>query len=135
MKIALGCDHGGINIKNAVIEMLKANDVYGYGIYSLIDFYVNYEGWTYDQVEKYIVGEGYSKDAAKEIYYIMLDDPCIYHRYFLGLVQYLEMYDSAKALLGDKFTNINFNKYMLEIGPTYFSVIEERMKAWAERVK
>ena len=27
MKIALGCDHGGINIKNAVIEMLKANNV------------------------------------------------------------------------------------------------------------
>lgn len=27
MKIALGCDHGGINIKNAVIEMLKENNI------------------------------------------------------------------------------------------------------------
>ncbi len=27
MKIALGCDHGGINIKNAIIEMLKAKNI------------------------------------------------------------------------------------------------------------
>lgn len=27
MKIALGCDHGGLNIKNAVIEYLKAKNV------------------------------------------------------------------------------------------------------------
>lgn len=27
MKVALGCDHGGLNIKNAVIEYLKDNNI------------------------------------------------------------------------------------------------------------
>ena len=117
------------------IKLLKENDVFGYGLYSLIDFYVNYEGWTYEQVEKYIVEQGYDKEAAKEIYYIMLDDPCVYHRYFLGLVQFLETYDNAKEMLGDKFSNICFNKYILEIGPTYFGIINDRMEEWAEKIK
>lgn len=116
------------------IALLKANDVYGYGLYSLVDFYVNYKGWSYSQVEAFLVGEGYDKEIAKEVYYIMLDDPCIYHRYFLGLIQYLEAYDNAKELLGDKFANIHFNKFILEIGPTYFNIINDRMVDWAKKI-
>ena len=27
MKVAIGCDHGGLNIKNAIIEYLKVKDI------------------------------------------------------------------------------------------------------------
>lgn len=37
LKIAIGCDHGGFNLKNKVIEYLKARNIEykDYGIYSL----------------------------------------------------------------------------------------------------
>ncbi len=36
MKVAIGCDHGGINLKNAVIEAIKetGNEYVDYGTYS-----------------------------------------------------------------------------------------------------
>ena len=27
MRVAIGCDHGGLNIKNAIIEYLKENNI------------------------------------------------------------------------------------------------------------
>lgn len=115
------------------VELFQYNDIFGYGIYSYIDLKVNYEGWTYDEVETYLDSLGYAS-AAEELYSIAINDPCVYHRYFIGLVQYVELQEYAKTLLGSSYTNKNFNKFMLEIGPTYFEIIEDRMVDWADLI-
>lgn len=125
-------DYSGLS-KNC-IELLKANDLYGYGLYSKIDFGVNYSGWTKEGTATFIEGEGYDADIAEELYYIAVDDPGVYHRYFLGMVQMLEAQKEAKNLLGNCYSNKNFNKFILEIGPTYFDIISDRMTDWSNKV-
>ncbi len=125
-------DYSGLS--ENCIELLKANDLYGYGLYSKVDFGVNYSGWTLADTEDFLADEGLDINAAKELYYIAVDDPCVYHRYFLGMVQMLEAQNEAKNLLGNNYSNKNFNKFMLEIGPTYFDIISDRMKEWSTLV-
>lgn len=125
-------DYSGLS--DGCVSLLKANDIYGYGLYSKIDFGVNYKGWTLRDVEKYVTSEGYDKDIAGELYTIMVNDPCVYHRYFLGMIEMIETQNHAKELLGDNYSNIDCNKFILEIGPAYYDIINERMISWAERI-
>ena len=121
--------------KASVASLFKANDIFGYGLYAYIDFKVNTNEWDYDDVCSYIEDLGYDSDVADELYSIAQNDPCVYHRYFMGLVQILELQNTASDLLGDSYSNINFNKFILEIGPTYFDIIEDYMQDWAKQVK
>lgn len=125
-------DYSGLS--EGAADLLKANDVFGYGLYSYIDLSVNYSGWSFEDVCTYMEEQGYNSEIATELYNIAVNDPCVYHRYFLGLVGMLELQKDAKELLDDSYSNINFNKFILEIGPTYFDIIEERMIAWAEKL-
>lgn len=125
-------DYSGLS--EGAIEVLKANDIYGYGLYSYLDLKVNYSGWSYKDVCDYMADLGYDEEISQELFSIAINDPCIYHRYFIGLVEMLELMDYAKELLGDSYSNINFNKYILEMGPTYYDIIKDRMSDWADRV-
>ncbi len=57
MKIALGCDHGGINIKNAVIDYLKGQGVEfkDFGCYD--DTSVDYPVYAYKVANAVSIGE------------------------------------------------------------------------------
>lgn len=125
-------DYSGLS--QGAADVLKANDIYGYGLYSYLDLKVNYSGWNYEDVCDYMIELGYDEEVSKELFSIAVNDPCVYHRYFIGLVEMLELMDYAKDLLGDDYSNINFNKYVLEMGPTYYDIIKDRMPDWADRV-
>lgn len=125
-------DYSGLS--EGAIDVLKANDIYGYGLYSYLDLKVNYSGWSYKDVCDYMADLGYDEEISQELFSIAINDPCVYHRYFIGLVEMLELMDYAKELLGDSYSNINFNKYILEMGPTYYDIIKDRMPDWADRV-
>lgn len=126
-------DYSGLS--EDAIKVLKDNNVVGYGLYSVIDMHVNLDGWSKDDVATFLDDQGYSSDAAEELFYIAIDDPTVYDRYFLGLVGIMELQKHAKDLLDDSYRNINFNKFLLEVGPTYFKIIDEKMDAWSDSVK
>lgn len=121
--------------RTSTADLFKANDLFGYGIYSYIDFHVNYNGKSYDEICQYLKDLGYDEEVAKELYSIAINDPCVYHRYFMGLVQILELQKKASYSLGNLYSNINFNKFILEIGPTYFNIIEDYMDTWIEQIR
>lgn len=121
--------------KASTAALAKANDILGYGIYAYIDLQVNFNNWDYDDVSDYLEESGYSTDLTGELYSIAINDPCIYLRYFLGLVQMIELQNTAADELDDLYTNITFNKFILEIGPTYFDIIEDYMYNWIEQIK
>ncbi len=56
MKIAIGCDHGGLNLKNIIIDYLKENK------YEVID-----EGtYSFDSCDYPIYGKRVAKDVAEK---------------------------------------------------------------------
>ena len=115
-----------------VAEMLAINDQFGFGIHSRVDLGVNYEGWSISDVEEFL--DMYLGDTtlASELYELSINDPGIYLQYFVGELELVELYDEAKELLDDDFSEKEFHEFFLSVGPTYYDIIHERMLIWID---
>lgn len=101
----------------------------------MVDIGVNYYGWNYDDTAEFLsqyVGD--DEDVISEIYYTMIDEPTVYLRYYIGYLEILSLKKEAKKTLGNAFDIKEFHKFLLEIGPCQYDVIEDRMETWMERV-
>ena len=123
----------GMNDNVALFNRL--NSCIAYDIYCLADIGINYEGWNLEDTTEFIVDLGYSKEAAKEVYEALIEDPCSYLTYYVGYLEIMEMRNTAEKELGEKFTRKSFHKFILDIGPAPFEVIYDRFDDWLENQK
>jgi uncharacterized protein (DUF885 family) len=52
----------------------------------------------------------------------------------VGYEELMELKETAQNMLGDLFYIQDFHKFLLEIGPTYFSIISDRMDGWMQKI-
>ena len=123
----------GMNDNVALFNRLTS--CIAYDIYCLADIGINYEGWNLEDTTEFIVDLGYSKEAAKEVYEALIEDPCSYLTYYVGYLEIMEMRNTAEKELGEKFTRKSFHKFILDIGPAPFEVIYDRFDDWLENQK
>ncbi len=71
-----------------------------------------------------------SEDSAEFLYYYVIENPTNYLAYYVGYLEILELQEEAMDALGDDYSNIDFNQFLLEIGPAQFYVIEDYMEEW-----
>ena len=50
----------------------------------LADIYVNYYGYTVDELASYMNDNGFNGDAAQGLYDMMIEEPGYYPQYFIG---------------------------------------------------
>lgn len=122
-------------MKDSVALFNRLNSCIAYDIYCLADIGINYEGWNLDDTTKFIVDLGYSKDAAKDVYESLIEDPCSYLTYYIGYLEIMEMRNTAEKELGNSFTRKSFHKFILDIGPAPFDVIKNRFYEWINMQK
>ena len=72
------CDFGGSQYAAQLGQLLKINEDLGYLLYGRIDLGVNFEGWTEDDVKKYLEKSGYGTDIAEDIMTTVIGDPGVY---------------------------------------------------------
>lgn len=48
----------------------------------------------------------------------------------MGYLEILNMQSEAKKTLGSRYTNMEFNRFLLDIGPAPFSVIKPYFNEW-----
>ncbi len=114
-------------------KLAYANDQYSFGLYSRVDLGIHYEGWDVDDVNNFLGKHGMNDiELAKELYDTMIDEPAVYLQYFIGCLEIIELRDKAEEEL-DSFDEIEFHKFFLEIGPTYFDIIEDELDQWIEK--
>ena len=63
----------------------------------------------------------------------MIDEPTVYMRYYVGYLEIAALRDSAMEALGSGFDIKEFHRFILEIGPCQFEIIEDRMEDWIDR--
>ena len=78
-------------------------------IYSMIDYYIFIEGYTVDDVKKLLNKYGYNKDAAEEIYNMIIEIPSQYSSYGYGKVVFVKIHDDAKKALSYYYDEIDYN--------------------------
>lgn len=125
--------YSGMN--SSLAKAFEYNTSCNFALYCMVDIGVNYYGWDYDDTADFLsqyVGD--DEDVISEVYYTMIDEPTVYLRYYIGYLEILSLKKEAKKTLGKAFDIKEFHKFLLEIGPCQYDVIEDRMQSWMERV-
>ncbi len=115
-------------IDSVLADFLEANNVVILCMYARTDIGIHYEGWTRDQVVAYVTNFIGDEAVADEIYDTLLEEPAIYLPYAVGYLEIMELRAQAERTLGDDFVVKDFHKFLLDIGPAQFGIIDSYMK-------
>ncbi len=114
-----------------VADLLENNMVVNLCMYAKIDIGVNYYGWGLKDISKFLANYGISdEDAIKRLQASMIEEPANYLKYTLGYLEFVALRDKAKKELGDAFDLKEFHKFLLDIGPAQFDIINNRLDDW-----
>jgi len=123
-------------IDENLADFLEVNNAVILCMYARADIGIHYEGWTKKKVVEYIKNFIGDEKVAGLIYDTLLEEPAIYLPYAVGYLEIMELRQEAEQAFGDKFIAKDFHRFLLDIGPAQFGIIEKYLKLWVEnRVK
>lgn len=125
------------NADSDLLSLMQHNNSANLGIYALLDFYINYEGQTLDQITRWLSNfyDINNQDDITELYYYIVSQPCNYLTYYVGYLEILNLKAEAQEALGDSFDLKKFHAFLLEIGDAPFYIIREYMYGWISSCK
>ena len=118
-----------------VREMYIAGTLQNIAFSCLADIYVNYYGYTVDELASYMNDNGFNGDAAQGLYDMMIEEPGYYPQYFIGYLEFVELRDYAEEKLGADFDEVAYHKVILETGPCDFDTLRTQVDRYIETVK
>lgn len=101
---------------------------------SLMDIYVNYYGYSVDELADYMNSIGYDGSVAQGLYDLFVEEPGYYPQYFIGYLEFEELRDYAEEKLGDSFDEAAYHKVILETGPCDFEILRTQMDKYIDSV-
>lgn len=100
-------------------------------LYSKVDLGINYYGWDKAKAAQYLAKYGITDSSAVQgIYEAMIAEPCTYPKYSLGCAAVMEFKNTAQTALGDKFKIKEFHRFLMELGPVQFDIVEKKLQEW-----
>lgn len=117
-------DYAGLDAN--VASMLSHNQAATLSLYASSDIGLHYYGWTKEDMYAFWSGYGITNtDTIDEITQLILSEPGNYLKYYVGYLEFLNLQDTAKLSLGEKFSLMEFHRTLLDIGPAPFPIIEK----------
>lgn len=117
-----------------VSKILLNNQIATLCLYAKCDLNINYYGWDLDAAKKYLKGFGITDNkVCANIFNSMIQEPCSYLKYTLGYLEISILRQKAETKLGTKFSAKEFNKFILDMGPCQFSILEKYMNKWMQK--
>ena len=96
------------------------------GLYAFADVGIHYDGWTLTDTIRFFSNYGINDtEAIQEIYELIISDPANYLKYYVGYVELLELKKEIANQLGDAFSQKEFHKAVLDVGPAPFPIIRK----------
>ena len=116
-------------------EFYKTASMLSYDAYCLCDIGINYNDWDRTRTRTFLATLGYDVNTSDQIFNSMIENPCAYIKYYLGYLEIMDMRNRAESELGDNFDLKSFHKFILDIGPAQFEIINSRFEKWLEDQK
>lgn len=117
-------------IDENLADFMETNNKVMLCMYARADIGIHYEGWTKMDTAAFIVPYVGDEKIANSIYDTLLEEPAIYLPYAIGYLEIEELRKEAEETLGNKFNAKEFHKFLLDIGPAQFDIIEEHLQDW-----
>lgn len=106
--------------------LLQKNNSIILGLYAVADIGIHYDGWTLEDTVKHFAAYGIDDEAViAEIYNYILGDPANYLKYYVGYLEILELKKDYMKQQGEDFSQKEFHKELLEVGPAPFEMVRE----------
>lgn len=113
-------------LDRASAGLLQKNASLMLGVYAFCDIGIHYYGWNQDKTAQFLSRYGIeTPDVVYEIFHYILADPANYLKYYAGYLEFLELKKEAIRSLGNDFSQIQFHKMVLDIGPAPFDIIRK----------
>lgn len=113
-------------------DLLQHNSAFTLALYAILDVNIHYEGWDIKQVGDYLNQYFRINDSSviTSIYYDIAENPANYLEYYVGYLEILNLQREAMKTLGSRYSAMEFNRFLLDIGPAPFSVIKPYFTEW-----
>lgn len=96
------------------------------GLYAAADIGIHYDGWSVPDTVRFFSDYGIKDtDAIQEIYNLILSDPGNYLKYHVGYLEFMELKKKAMKIDGDEFSQKNFHRAVLDVGPAPFDIVSK----------
>lgn len=119
-----------------VAEFIEASMTANMSLYCRLDMGIHYQGWNLSDTAKYLKNYGIEDSkTVKVLYSTMIEEPALYPQYGIGYLEIVNLKNTAKKELGEKFAIKDFHKFVLDIGPAPFDIIGDRLNDWIESRK
>lgn len=108
--------------------LLQKNNSIILGLYAAADIGIHHDGWSLEDTIEHFATYGIEDEAViAEIYQYILGDPANYLKYYVGYLEILELKKEYMKQKGNEFSQKEFHKELLEIGPAPFEVVLKYM--------
>lgn len=107
--------------------LYRSDSIINLALSSRIDIGVNYEGWTLEDTCRYFEELGFNSYYASDIYSYVVEAPANYLSYFIGYLEIEKLKQEYKNLKMENYTDKDFHKALLDIGPGDFETIRKYM--------
>lgn len=96
------------------------------GLYAAADIGIHYDGWSVPDTVRFFSDYGIKDTyAIQEIYNLILSDPGNYLKYYVGYLEFMELKKKAMKIDGDEFSQKNFHRAVLDVGPAPFDIVSK----------
>lgn len=106
--------------------LFQKNSSLTLGLYAAADIGIHYDGWSVPDTVRFFSDYGIKDtDAIQEIYNLILSDPGNYLKYYVGYLEFMELKKKAMKIDGDEFSQKNFHRAVLDVGPAPFDIVSK----------
>lgn len=112
---------------DSLCQLYQADTIINLALCSRIDMGVNYEGWTLADTCKFFEDNGFNSTYAADVYTYVVETPANYLSYFIGYLEILDLKKAYKNQEMENYSEKDFHKILLDIGPADFETIRKEM--------
>lgn len=119
----------GLGLEGDLAVMERLYNSLNIALHAYIDLSVHYSGWDAEKVQDFLTNYGIaSSEVARMMLERMVEDPANYLSYYVGNLEFSRLRDQAEKLWGDAYSLKEYHRFVLDLGPAPFYLIEKRMK-------
>jgi uncharacterized protein (DUF885 family) len=109
----------------SLCTLYQSDTIISLALSSRVDLGVNYENWTLNDVNQFFEDSGFQSYYAADLYAYVVEAPAVYLRYFIGYLEIEDLKQQYQNQEMENFSEKEFHRLLLEIGPADFGTIEE----------
>ncbi len=122
------CSYYLSSLEKPFAALLQKNNSLLLGLYALADIGIHYDNWSLSDTVEFFSSYGIQDEATiREIYEYIVGDPANYLIYYVGYLEMLELKKDMITEMGTGFSQKEFHKKVLEIGPAPFAIIRKHL--------